>query len=119
MLCVHPFLVLYRGVRARDDIQTSETSICSSKELLNLDFFAPCVATIIETHMVAVAMAVAKALDMLVAMALDMAVAMAVDAALAGALDIAVDKSSTLVLPAVDAGRFPKKMLFILRLEHN
>ena len=101
VLC--PFLVVYKGLRARHDIQTPETSICSSKERLKLHFLPPCVATTIETHVVAVAMAVAMA----VAVVLDMAVAMAVDTALAVAVDMAVDTSLAMALPAVDADHFP------------
>lgn len=100
LCCVlRPFLVVYKGLRARHDIQTPETSICSSKELLKLHFLPPCVATTIETHVVAVAMAVAVVLDT--------AVAMAVDTARAVAVDMAVDTSLAMALPAVDADHFP------------
>lgn len=77
--------------------------ICSSKELLSLHFLPPCFATTIETHVVAVATAVAMALGMAVAMTL----AVALDMALTVAMDIAVDTSLALALPAMDAGHFP------------
>lgn len=81
--------------------------ICSSKELLSLHFLPPCFATTIETHVVAVATAVAMALGMAVAMTLVVAVAVALDMALTVAMDITVDTSLALALPAVDAGHFP------------
>lgn len=101
----YSFLSVYKGLRARNDIQASETAICYSKELLNLHFLPPCVATILETHVIAVAVAVA------------MALAVAVDTALALAVDMAVD----MALPAVDAGHFPTEgvILFIFLLQHN
>lgn len=92
LCCVlQPFLVVQKGLRAEDDIQTPKTSIFSSKELLKCHFLPPCVATTIETHVVAVAVAV----------------------------DTAVDASLAMALPAVAGGHFLQKMLFILLLEHN
>lgn len=98
LCCVlYPFLGVQKGLRAGDDILTSETSTCSSTELLKPYLQTPCIATAIETHVVTVAMAV------------DMAVDMAMDTA----VDMAVDTALPVVLPAVDASHFSTDVIHL------